>query len=216
VLNRSSQRAAELGGPFGAVTGGMDELSDRLAEADVVVTSTAAHEPILTRRTVSAALARRADRPMLIIDIAVPRDVAADVAEIPGVHLYNIDDLSAAVEKTVHRRREHLDACETIVAAHVREFDQWQAAREVAPTIEALRKKIRAVADEELADACNKLSTHDDCEQDRLILERVLHRVVRRFLHDPTEKLRSNGGGSESARMYAATLRKLFNLDDVE
>lgn len=213
VVNRSPEHARELADRFGGQAAAMSELADHLAEADVVVTSTGSPEPIITRAMVQAAQARRQHRPLLIVDIAVPRDVACEVGSVEGVRLYNIDDLSRAVETSVHLRRGQLDRCETIIEEHVREFTESMAAREVTPTIQALRRHILAIAEEELASAVHKLSAHDDAPEDERILKRVLHRVVQRILHKPAENLRRHSG-TESARMHAAALRKLFDLDE--
>lgn len=215
VVNRSPDKARPLAEKFGAAAEPLANLAARLAEADVVVASTGATDPLITRAMVARAMTERPDRPLLILDIAVPRDVEAEVAAIEGVRLYNIDDLDRAVQATLELRTRELDKCEAIIDDRVREFSEWLAAREITPTIEALVRRVHGIAEEELAKARNKLSTHDDADLDEQVVQRTVRRVVQRILHSPTENLRRHSS-TESARMYAAVLRKLFDLDGRE
>ena len=209
VANRSAERAAELADECGGEVTAFEKLPEALAAADLVLCSTAADEPILTVSMVRSALDGRAGREMLIIDIAVPRDVHPDVASLEGVRLFNIDDLTAVVEKNIHRRNGEIDACREIIARHVAEYFHSLHVREVAPTIEALYLRLRAIGDEELAAVKNKLT--GDADADEKLLRGAFHRALRRALHVPITQLRA-GAGTEVARQQAATLRKLFDL----
>lgn len=209
VANRSPDRAAELAGRCGGEVVPFEKLAHALAEADVVVCSTGSAEPVVTLARAEAAMARRPERRMLIIDIAVPRDVHPAVGRLAGVALYNIDDLQAVVERNIHLRAAEIDACRQIIDAHVADYFHRLHVREVVPTVEALYRQMRRIADEELSAVRNKLTGRD--EPDERILRGAFHRALRRILHTPIANLRS-AAGSEGARQQAAALRKLFDL----
>ena len=209
VANRSPRRAAELAERCGGQVVPFDDLPRAVARADVAVCSTGSSEPILTVNLVRSALAGRQRREMLIIDIAVPRDVEPRVGSLEGVRLYNIDDLSAVVEKNITLRSAEIDACREIIDRHVDEYLQGLHVREVAPTVESLYLRMRQVADEELAAVKHKLTGSPDA--DEKVLRGAFHRAIRRILHVPISRLRE-AAGSEAARQQAAALRKLFDL----
>ena len=206
VANRSADRATELAGKCDGQVVPFEDLADSLAAADVVVCSTGASDPIITAARAEAAMAGR-QREMLII--AVPRDVDPEVGRIAGIALYNIDDLKTVVEANIHRRAAAIDACREIIDAQVKDYFHRLHVREVVPTIEALYRQMRRIADEELSAVRNKLT--GDAAADEQALRRAFHRALRRMLHTPISHLRSAAGG-EAARQQAAALRKLFDL----
>ncbi len=212
IANRSPERAKELAARVGGSAVRMEDLTAKLAEADIVLTSTASPQPVLTCKMIAAAQAARKNRPLLIVDIAVPRDVEPAAAGIKGVSLYNIDDLEHIVADTMAQRHSSLADAEAIVARHVAAAMDSLNVRDVTPTIEALYRKLELIADEELADACNKLSGHDDAEDDEEILRRTLHRTIRRILHPAATNLK-HSAGSDTVRSEIAAIRKLFDLD---
>jgi len=213
VANRSPARAAELAGHCNGQVVGFDELDAALGRADVVVCSTGSSDPVLTRAKLESAMAGRAERPMLIIDIAVPRDVEPAAGEVEGVRLYNIDDLTAVVEKTLRLRTAEMDAGRRIIDEHVAAYFHRLHVRQVVPTVEALYRRMRAIAGEELAAMRSKLTGVP--ATDEKLAQRAFHRALRRILHTPIANLRS-AAGSEAARQHAAALRKLFDLPEHE
>ncbi len=215
IVNRSRTAAERLAERFGGASGDFAMLEDHLAEADVVVTSTGSPEPIITSTMVKAAQKRRGWRPLLIVDIAVPRDVADQVAKIENVFLYNIDDLDRIVQANLETRSGQHPVARTIIAEHVDELMSALHVRKVAPTIEALYSKMNLIAEEELTEARNKLSTHADAEEDIEILRRTLHRTIRRILHPCAQRLRQSAG-TDAARSHIASVRDLFELDNNE
>ncbi len=213
IANRSFARAAELAADVHAQAIPFENIASALAKVDVVITCTASPEPILTAKTLAQVAPHRNHAPLLLMDLAVPRDIEPQAGEIEGVHLLNLDDLSAVVERTVATRSEHLAAAMDMVNEHVEQYMQAADIKLVAPTIDALYRRIEQTLQEELAEASNKLSTHDDHKEDLDILQRTLHRALRRFCHPAVETLRqeaANGG----VGLHAETLRKLFQLDD--
>ena len=213
VASRSPERARGLAGDCGGEAIDIGRVDACLSDSDVVICSTAAAAPVLTRRQVEAAVAGRADRPMLILDLAVPRNVEPSAAEVRGVRLINLDDLEQVVRGTIRMRDEHRLAAQRLIRHHVQTLREELSVRIVAPTIRSLYHKMRRIADEELADAANKLASHEDMEQDLQILRRTLHRTIRRMLHPAAVQLRQSAGSS-TARADAAALERLFDLEE--
>lgn len=127
VANRSAERAERLAGLIGGIAVPFAQWEEHGHEADIVITSTSSPTPLLTRETLAAVVARRTDRPLFIIDIAVPRDVAPEVNELEGVYLYDIDSLQTIAAQSLELRRQQLAAAEAIIARHVAEFGEWLA-----------------------------------------------------------------------------------------
>jgi glutamyl-tRNA reductase len=215
VVNRSRPKAEALAGACGGEAGDFTRLVDHLAEADVVLSSTASPEPILSAETVHAAQRRRGFRPLLIMDIAVPRDVEAAAGKVENVFLYNIDDLEKVIQANLATRHYQRGAAHGIIAEHVEELLAALSVRKIGPTIEALYRMADQIAGEELAEARNKLSTHADSKEDMEILQRSLRRAMRRFLNPCTQKLRQ-AAATNAARAHVAALRELFELDQAD
>jgi len=213
IANRSPDKAEQLAAACGGKVANFDRLQEHLSAADVVLSSTASSTPLLTRRMVQAALKKRPNRPLLIVDIAVPRDVEARVGELDGAFLYNIDDLEAIVGKALQLRHDQSATAEKIIDEEADKIRHQMNIRGVSPTLEALYQHMENIAEEELAEAKNKLSSHDDAAEDARILQRALHRTIRRILHPAAKRLRKEAG-SDTVRSHIAALRKLFDLDE--
>lgn len=212
VANRSRSKAEQLAGLCGGSTVAMADIARRLPEADVVLCSTASEAPLLTRAMLKDAIARRHGRDMLLIDIAVPRDVQPSVGELPGVHLRNIDDLETVVRSAIRTRSRERDAAQAIIDAHVPEVLASLHLRTVAPTIDALYRQMETIAADEFQQAARRLAGGSN-DSPAETLQRALHRTIRRTLHPVTEALRS-AEKSETARADAAALRRLFQLPE--
>jgi len=211
VTNRGAQRAARLAASYGAKSVPFDQLPDAIAAADVVVTATAAVEPVLDAALVTEALSRRnnlAGAPLVILDLAVPRDVAPAVGELPGVRLFDIETMAehlAGRPATVDAR-----AVEEIVTAEVEAFLTWLRGSDIAPTVAALRARAEDVVSAELGRLAQRRPELTD--EQRAEVSHALHRVVQRLLHSPTVRVRqlaAEPGGDH----YPALLRELFDLD---
>ena len=212
VANRSAERGQALAAACGGQAVLLAQLPDVLGQADVIVASTGSTDPIITEKMVRQAQVARNRRPLLIVDIAVPRDVQVEVGKLENVFLYNIDDLERIVRSTMQMRQGQREAAEKIVDQHVDELTGSLRIRSVAPTIDALYRLMEKVAQEELTAARNKLTTHDDAEQDAEIVQRALHRTIRRILHRCAQNLRQSAG-TDMARVHVSSLRHLFDLD---
>jgi glutamyl-tRNA reductase len=215
VTNRTDERAVALAEKIAARRNVPVEAVpyaqwiDHLAEVDIVITSVGAAEPILTARRFAPVPVRRHYRPLLLIDIAVPRNVDPEVAEAEGVFLYNIDDLQQVVEATLAQRREALARCQTIIDAHVADFLDRLSRQDVVPLIAALQARFRGVAESELQRILPKLSNLTS--NDRQLIEQMLHRITQKLLHEPITRLNDTTANG-SAGDYVQMLRTLFNL----
>jgi glutamyl-tRNA reductase len=203
ITNRGAARADRLAEAYGATAVPFDALDQAIAAADIVVCATASTEPVLT----AATLAGR-EKPLVVLDLAVPRDVAPEVGALPGVTVVDIDSLATS-RRTLPAAAETA-AVEQIVAAEVEHFLAWLRGAEVAPTVAALRTRADDVVSAEL----RKLSARrpEFTEEQRADVSRTLHRVVQQLLHSPTVRVRqlaAEPGGDQ----YAALLRELFDLD---
>jgi glutamyl-tRNA reductase len=215
VTNRTDARAVALAEkiaakhnvPVEAVP--FAQWIEHLAEADIAIASTGASEPILTARDFAPVPARRRYRPLLLIDISVPRNIEQAVAEAEGVFLYNVDDLQAVVESTLAQRREAANDCRQIIAAHVVDYFERQSRQDLGPLIAALQQRFRGVAESELQRIWPKLGSVS--EADRQLIEQMLHRVTQKLLHEPITRLNDSSANGD-AQAYADALRVVFDL----
>jgi glutamyl-tRNA reductase len=211
VANRTLSRAERLAEQFGGAPAGLDRLEDCLVEADIIISSTGAAEPVLRASQVEAVQPRRSYRPLLIIDIAVPRDVEPAVGGVDNVYLYNIDDLQTVVEASVEDRQARVAEVDRIIAAHVDEYVRWRDSRALGPVLQALRSRLADLAATEANWAKPKLS--GDAAQDAQIIDQLLHRLLGKLMHGPSETLREKISDG-SAGVYVETLRRLFQLPE--
>jgi glutamyl-tRNA reductase len=212
ACNRDAGKAQRLAATFSGEAVPFEKLDEHLVAADVVVTSTGAPVPIITRARFEALLRQRRYRPLFLIDIALPRDVEAAVGELENVYLYNLDDLQQAVSATQSQRKESIDAARTIVARHVDGFLAWHRAREMGPFIERLSQRYHQLAREELDRTIAKLGDVTDAEKAHL--EELTRRIVNKLLHDPIQTLRQSDSPHAPATAYVHAMEKLFQLGD--
>ena len=210
VVNRGRERGQALAGAVGAEAAGLDGLPELLGAADVVVTSTASGRPLLGRAAVERVMAARAGRPLLIIDIAVPRDVDPDAAGVLGVHLVNIDDLEGiAAAGRAARGREALAAAD-IIDEQVRDFSRWVRGQDAVPLIRALGEHFAGVAS---AESDRLLRQLPDLRPDQAqAVRRMAHRIAASLANGPIQHVRrmaGEPGGQDAVRALATA----FGLD---
>lgn len=185
--NRTLAHAQELATRHGGVALPLSELDRHLGEADIVFSATASREPILHRDAVKAALRKRRHRPMLLLDLAVPRDIAPDVAELSDVFLYTVDDLQRVIEDNRQSRRDAADAAEAIIEMQVSRYVEAMSASAHHGSLKQLRAHGEAARDESLAKAHQLLAAgHDPAD----VLQQLAHTLTNRLLHAPTAALR--------------------------
>ncbi len=213
VVNRSREHAHELAQTWGGEALPFERLEEALACADIVIAATAAPHIIVHAPMIEAALSARRGRPLFIIDIAVPRNVDPSAGQLPGVHLYNIDDLQAVVEDHLNGRRREVPRVEAIVAEEVAAFMAWFRALEVIPIITELRRRSEEIRRAEVARALRRLGNVS--ERERQVIEAMSQSLVNKLLHPPTERLKVEAGNGQAA-LYAAVARALFDLKGEE
>ena len=204
-------RTAEAIG--GASAAPWEELDAVLGATDIVITATGAAAPILTRAHIEAVMRPRRNRPLFIIDIAMPRDVEAAAGEIEQVFLYNIDDLQATVRENLARRASEVAGAETIVNEEVGKFGAWFRSRAAIPTIVALRERFEAIRRAELERLDFKLSSLQP--EARARVDEITHLLIEKLLLTPTEQLKSLSD-ADTVGAYAEALTRLFGLAEPE
>lgn len=211
IVNRHLERAEQLAERWRGRAAAWDQLTEALATADLVISTTAADEPIVGRAHFERILRARHGRPMFILDLAVPRDFDPAIGKWPDVYLYSIDDLKAACERNRRQRDKQLPAAMRIIDQEVARFmGQWYH-RSIGPVIEQLRHGWEKPKEEELRRLLNKLPDLDESAREEI--RRSFDRLVNKLLHPPLQSLRvESRKGVPSALVEA--LAKLFQLKD--
>ncbi len=195
VANRHADRALSLAQRFGGSVVGLDKLPEQLLEADIVVSSTSSPHPIVGSEELALVMAQRrgrggrGGRALLLIDIAVPRDIDSRCGDIDGVTLYDIDDLQAVVQRNLGARREIVPQAEQIVEEEIHRFARWLGQAETLPTVSALREHGNRIVEQILSE--NEGRWESASERDLMRVEAVARAVLGRLLHEPTIRLRS-------------------------
>jgi glutamyl-tRNA reductase len=213
VVNRSVERAERLATTLGAAAVDLGGLAETLAGADVVVSSTSAPGLVLTTSELAPALRARRGRPMLFVDLAVPRDVDPALAAIDGCFVYDVDDLEAVVAASLQGRRAEAVQAERIVAAEAERFRAWQASLSVVPAIASLRARAEAIRAAELARVETRLGHLPQGERD--IVDTVTAQIVNKLLHLPTVRMKE-AAVTPDGLLYADVVRHLFGLEEDE
>jgi len=210
VINRTASQAENLAEKIGGEAIPWTEMQQVLTTTDVVVTATGSPTPIITSNQVEAVMRTRRNRPLFIMDIAVPRDVEASAGTIEQVFLYNIDDLQAIVSENLARRSAQITKAEVIVAEEVNGFMTWLRSRRAVPTLVALRQRFEVIRQAELKRLESKLASL--APADRARVEDVTRLIVEKLLSTPTERLKELSN-AETVRMYGDALNQLFDLE---
>ena len=214
VTNRSAERAKALADLVGGQPRGLDELEGTVASSDILICSTTAPTIVLDRPLVEGALkARTSNDPLIIVDIAVPRDVDPSVGELPGVTLWDIDDLHAVVRSTKDGRSVEVEKAEAIIDAESAGFLEWQRAASVGPAVASLLDKADSIRKAELERASGRL--HDLTADQHAAVDQATRRIVAKLLHTPVRRSKELAD-SKQGQQYLDALRVLFDLDDDE
>ncbi|HVW19047.1 MAG TPA: glutamyl-tRNA reductase [Solirubrobacteraceae bacterium] len=209
VANRHAARARSVAERVGGLVVPLDRLPEQLAEADIVVSSTSSPHAIVGSEELELVMRERGGRPLMLIDIAVPRDVDPACADIDGVTLYDIDDLQAVVARNLGVRAAETRKAEAIVEDEIQRFAGWLGGHEVLPTVAALRAHADEIVDRVLAENAGKWESASPRDLHRV--EAMTRAAVNRLLHEPTIRLRAMGTGASHGRL--ALLRELFGLE---
>lgn len=210
VTNRHHERAQALAQQYGARAVLYEEFWRALPSVDIVVSSSAAPHPIITRDRVRKVLSQAPTRALCFIDIAIPRDVEPEVGDLPNIFLYNIDDLRHVVTANLERRRGELPRAERMVEAAAAEYWRWYVGLQAVPLIRELRDRAETLRQEEIARSLSQLAHL--APEDRERVERLTRRLVHKLLHLPTVRLREAAEDGRAADLLDAA-RTLFDLD---
>ena len=210
VANRTPAHGEELARKLGAQARALDAVAAELEHADVVVSATSASDVVLSRESVAAGLRARRGRPLLLLDLAVPRDLDPAINELDGCFLYDVDDLEAVVVETLSGRRGEAARAEQLVAGEADRFRDWQASLDIVPTIASLRALAEEIRDRELTRAGGRLS-----ERERKHVESVTSQIVAKLLHLPTIRMKEAAAAADGV-VYADVVKHLFGLEEEE
>jgi glutamyl-tRNA reductase len=211
VLNRTLERAESLATELGARAASLEELGASLADADVVVASTSAPGLILSADELAATVRARRGRPLLLVDLAVPRDVDPAFAAIDGCFVYDLDDLEGIVSASLAGRRSEAIEAERIVSEEAERFRAWQASLAVVPAIASLRARAEEIRAAELARMEARLGRLP--ESDRDAVDTVTTQIVNKLLHLPTVRMKEAAVTPDGV-LYADVVRHLFGLGE--
>ena len=209
VVNRTRERGDALAQRVAGTALGLDRLYEVLVASDVVITSTGAGRPLVTAELARLAVAARGDRPLLFVDIAVPRDVGPEVREVPGVVVLDIDDLSAWAERGMALRHAEVEHVAAIVTEEVDRFAVASTSLQAAPLVGALRERAEEVRLEELRRYARQLARLDDEQRD--LVDMITRGLIAKLLHEPSVRLREQAGSPRGER-NAAAVAELFDL----
>ena len=212
VASRRRDRAVSLARRYGGSSVSFDELPQELERADIVVSATSSPHLLLGSTEVTEVMKTRAGRPMLLIDLAVPRDIDSACAEIEGISLYDIDDLQAVIARNRRVRQAEARTAEGILEEEIQHFAAWLGSLEVLPTLAALRARADGIATQVVRENEGKWETASERDLERV--SALAKAVVSRVLHDPT--LRMKDFRDDRVHMRMALVRELFGLNDEE
>ncbi len=210
IANRRYDRAIGLAARFGGSAVRFEELPEQMEAADIVVSSTSSPHSVIELEGLTEVMRGRDGRPLLLIDLAVPRDIHPACRQVAGVTLYDMDDLQALVERNASGRESEAQRAGTLLRAELGRFERWLATQDAVPTVAALRRRADEVIQGVLAE--NESRWEDLSEADRRRVEAMARAIASRLLHEPTLRLK-RAAGDEDAYTYVHALRELFGLD---
>jgi len=210
IANRRYDRAIGLAQRFGGRAVRFEELPAQMEQADIVVASTSSPHHVIEREALSEVMTARGGRPLLLIDLAVPRDIHPDCRELAGVSLHDMDDLQTLVERNASGREAEARQAESVLRSELGSFERWLASQDVAPTVASLRERAAEIVDRVLAE--NEPRWEALSEADRKRMQAMARAIASRLLHEPTLRLKRSSG-EDDAYVYVNALRELFGLD---
>lgn len=213
VANRTFERAATLADEFGGRAVKYEDFPDEMVHADILIASTGAQHYILTQKDMAKVIKERKNRPVFLIDIAVPRNLDPDINKIDNVYLYDIDDLQSVVASNIKERQKEAELAEDIVEEEINTFMSWLRSIDVVPTIVAIRDKAETIRQGELERTLSRMG--ELTEKQKKQVESLTQAIVNKILHTPLVALKQSAGDPEGSSHVEAA-RVLFDLDRQE
>ncbi|MDU6389889.1 MAG: glutamyl-tRNA reductase, partial [Pantoea sp.] len=198
IANRTRERAERLAEEVGAEVIGLGDIDARLADADIVISSTASPLPIIRKGMMERALKARRNKPVLLVDIAVPRDVEPEVGKLPNAYLYSVDDLQAIIEQNMAQRKAAAVQAESIVVQESGEFMSWLRAQSAVETIREYRSQAESVRADLESRALAALQQGADPQK---VLQELAHKLTNRLIHAPTKSLQQAARDGDTERL---------------
>lgn len=211
VANRTFGRAQELASKFDGVPCTMQEAFQRLKDIDILISSTGSEGYVITASQVANSMKMRPDRPLFMIDIAVPRDIDPSIGDLENVFLYDIDDLEGIVESNMEMRRTESIKIEVMIEEELKLFDEWIETLGVKPVIRALQEKSSSIHESTMDSLFNKLPELD--ERQRKIIRRLTKSIVNQMMHDPINRVKEMAGEKGGAEALK-TFTQIFALEE--
>ncbi len=211
VANRTFERGLEIAEGFKGTAIRFEEIPEYLKQVDIVISSTGAPNYILRHGDFKGVMRARKNRPLFLIDIAVPRDIDPEINRITNVYVYDIDDLQSAIQENINERQREALKGERIADMAVVQFRRWFESLDVVPTIISLREKVEAIRQAELKKTFASLTSAS--EEERAAIDRMTEALVKKILHDPTLFLKQSEQKDKKS-LYVGITRRLFNLDE--
>jgi glutamyl-tRNA reductase len=210
IANRGYNRAISLAERFGGKAVRIDELPSQLGSADIVVSTTNSPHHLIERPELEMIMRQREGQPLLLIDLAVPRDIDPDCRGIEGVSLHDVDDVQAIVERNASGREAEARRAGAILDAELARFERWLGSQEVMPTVTALRERADAIVSQVLAENATRWESLSATDRERV--ETMARAIVNRLLHEPTVRVKALAD-RDDAYLQVSALRELFGLD---
>lgn len=210
VLSRTAQRAANLAERFGGQAVDSKALPEAIQRADVVISSTDSPVPIIRREVVAGVIKAREGQPLVLLDMAVPRDIEPDVSKLPGIHLYDIDDIGEVVRQNLQRRQDESDKVHSIIDEELREFFTWWDSLQAVPAIMALRTQAETVRQGEMARMGRRLAALS--ENELALVDSITRAIANKILHKPIVGLKERAAAGDSASLEIA--KELLGLQE--
>ncbi len=211
VANRTFSRAVELAEKFNGSAVRFESLEKHLESADIVISSTGAKGYVVDPEMVAKAMKRRKLKPMFLIDIAVPRDIAPGVNEVPNAYLYDIDDLQSVVDANLAERKKEAEKAQDLIIEELDKIDQWLATLEVVPTLKSFRESILDLANQELDKGLSQLG--DLTQKQERVIRQMVNGLAYKVLHQPTVMLKQKAREGAENLDYVQALIELFALE---
>ena len=209
IANRTLEKAHALASTFNGFAISLSELPNHLADADILVSSTASQLPILGKGSVESAIRKRKHKPIFMVDLAVPRDIEPEVAQLPDVYLYTVDDLKNTIDENINSRKAAAKQAEEIIDTEVDHFLGWLRSQDTLSTIKEYREQAEVIKAQVLSKALASLNKGSSPEQ---ALNLLAHTLTNKLIHTPTTQIKQ-AGINEQHDMIALA-RELFKLDD--
>ena len=211
IANRTYDNAHNLASQFNGYAIALSELPLHLAEADIIVTSTASQLPILGKGLVESAIKKRKHKPMFMVDLAVPRDIEPEVAQLQDIYLYTIDDLQNTINESMNSRRQAAEQAEEIIETQVEHFLAWLRSQGAQSTIRDYRLQAEQIRNEALVKALRTLKNNTNPEE---ALTRLAHTLTNKLIHTPSIQIRQ--AGTNERHDLVAAAREIFKLNDTQ